>query len=133
MAADSTAGETNFPNLVTVGEAGWEQTVVKSELPVVVNFWAPGCPHSEKLGPTFELLSHRFIGRMRFARVNVAENKGLAVRYGVVSVPSLMYFYEGRPYFSVIGEAPRHQLESEMNHILAQNKRCISRSSPWTA
>ena len=120
---------TDLANLVTVTSANWDAVVKQSELPVVVNFWAPWCPHSEKLAATFQSLSHRFIGRMKFGRVNTDENKDLAARYGIMSVPTLLYFYQGRPYFQVIGDAPKHQLESEMDHILAQHKRCLSRSS----
>ncbi len=120
---------TDLVNLVTVSSANWDAVVKISELPVVVNFWAPWCPHSEKLAPTFQSLSHRFMGRMKFARVNTDENKDLTTRYGIMSVPTLLYFYQGRPYFQVIGDAPKHQLESEMDHILAQHKRCLSRSS----
>jgi thioredoxin 1 len=116
-------------NLVTVSSANWDAVVKTSELPVVVNFWAPWCPHSEKLTATFQSLSQRFVGRMKFARVNTDENKDLAARFGIMSVPTLLYFYQGRPYFQVIGDAPKHQLESEMDHILAQHKRCLSRSS----
>ncbi len=120
---------TDLVNLITVSPANWDAVVKGSELPVVVNFWAPWCPHSEKLAATFQSLSHRFMGRMKFARVNTDENKDLAARYGIMSVPTLLYLYQGRPYFQVIGDAPKHQLESEMDHILAQHKRCLSRSS----
>ncbi len=129
MSSELPVGGTDLVNLVTVTQANWDAVVKQSELPVVVNFWAPWCPHSEKLGPTFQHLSNRFIGRMKFARVNTEENKELAARFGIMSVPTLLYFYPGRPYFMVIGDAPKHQLESEMDHILAQHKRCSSRSS----
>jgi thioredoxin 1 len=129
MSDDLTAEGTDLVNLVTASTANWDSVVKESPLPVVVNFWAPWCPHSEKFSSTFQFLSHRFIGRMKFARVNTDENKELAARYGIMSVPTLLYFYQGRPYFGVIGDAPKHQLESEMDHILAQHKRCLSRSS----
>lgn len=129
MSEEAKSSESDLPNLTTANEASWENLVIQSEIPVVVNFWAAGCSHCEKFSPTFEMLSHRFINRMKFVRVDVDQQKDLANRYGILSVPSLLYFYQGRPYFSVIGEAPRHQLEAEMRHILAQHKRCSSRSS----
>lgn len=133
MTEQSAAGQSDSVNLVTATNANWDGILAEtSALPFIVNFWAPGCPNSEKLATTFELLSHRFIGRMKFARVNVGESKDLAARYGIVSTPTLVYFFQGRPYFSVVGDAPKHQLESEMNHILAQNKRCLARSTPLT-
>ena len=129
MASEFSMEGIDLANLFTVTSDNWDTVVKQSELPVVVNFWAPWCPHSEKLTATFQSLSHRFIGRMKFARVNTDENKDLAGRYGIMSVPALLYFYQSRPFFQVIGDAPKHQLESEMDHILAQHKRCLSRSS----
>lgn len=129
MSSELSSEGTDLVNLLTLTAANWDAVVKGSEIPVVVNFWAPWCSHSQKLAATFQSLSHRFIGRMKFARVNTDENKDLAARYGIMSVPTLLYFYQGRPYFQVIGDAPKHQLESEMDHILAQHKRCLSRSS----
>jgi thioredoxin-like negative regulator of GroEL len=117
-------------NLKNVTEATWDAIVTTSELPVVVNFFGPACEHSQKLGPVFGALSHRFVNKMRFAKVDVAAERGLAARYAVTSTPTLLFFVSGRPYFMTIGDAPKHQLESELDHILAQNKRCVARSTP---
>jgi thioredoxin-like negative regulator of GroEL len=117
-------------NLKNVSEATWDAVVTQSELPVVVNFFGPGCEHSQKLGPVFGALSHRFVNKMRFAKVDVAAERGLAARYAVLSTPTLLFFVSGRPYFMAIGDAPKHQLESELDHILAQSKRCMARSTP---
>jgi thioredoxin-like negative regulator of GroEL len=116
-------------NLKTATEANWNEVVVQSELPVAVNFFGPACEHSQKLTPVFASLSHRYINKMRFAKVDAAAERGLATRYGVQSTPTLLFFASGRPYFMVIGEAPKHQFESELDHILAQHKRCMARSS----
>ncbi len=132
MTADSPMEGIDLVNLTTASSANWDSVVNAGDLPCVVNFWAPGCPHSEKLSATFQSLSHRFAGRMKFARVNIEECKDLAARYGIMSVPTLLYFIQGRPYFMVIGDAPKHQLESEMEHIRAQHKRCLSRSTGRT-
>lgn len=129
MAFESSAEGTDLVNLVTASSDNWDAVIKGTEHPVVVKFWAPGCPHSEKLAGTFQALSHRFIGRMKFARVNIEQCEDIATKYGIMSVPTLLYFYQGRPYFMVIGDAPKHQLESEMDHILAQHKRCSSRST----
>ncbi len=132
MAEESTEEQSDHVNLVTVTQTGWEKLIGDSELPIVVNFWSSSCANSEKLASTFELLSHRFIGRMKFARVNMEQNKDFVAQFGIHSTPTLIYFYQGRSYFSVIGDAPKHQLESEMNHIVAQPKRCLNRSTPWS-
>jgi thioredoxin 1 len=116
-------------NLKTATEANWNETVLQSPLPVVVNFSTAACEHSQKLAPVFASLSHRFINKMRFAKVDAVAERALVARYGVQSTPTLLFFVSGRPYFMVIGEAPKHQFESEMDHILAQAKRCMARSS----
>ncbi len=117
-------------NLKSATEATWDALVLGSDLPVAVNFSAAACEHSQKLAPVFASLSHRFVNKMRFVKVDIAAQRGLATRYGVQSTPTLLFFAQGRPYFMVIGEAPKHQFESELDHILAQNKRCVARSSP---
>lgn len=116
-------------NLKTATASNWDALVIGSELPVVVNFSAPTCEHSQKLAPVFASLSHRYGNKMRFANVDVVSQRELASRYGVHSTPTLLFFMQGRPYFMVIGEAPKHQFESELDHILAQHKRCLARSS----
>jgi thioredoxin 1 len=117
-------------NLKNVTEGTWDAIVAQSELPVVVNFFGPTCEHSEKLAPVFGALSHRFVNKMRFAKVDVTAERGLVARFGVASTPTLLFFTSGRPYFMTIGDAPKHQLESELDHILAQQKRCVARSTP---
>ncbi len=121
----------DLPNLKHASAHNWEEVALKADLPVVVCFWSSSCPHSEKLDLNFSTLSHKFHNRMRFVKVNVEENHDLAARYGVTGTPTLLYLAQGRPYFMVMGEAPKHQLESEMDHILAQAKRCLSRSTPF--
>ena len=119
-------------NLKSATEANWDALVLGSDTPVAVNFFASACEHSEKLAPVFASLSHRYVNKMRFVKVDVAAQHGLAVRYGIQSTPTLLFFAQGRPYFMTIGEAPKHQFESELDHILAQHKRCVARSSPLT-
>jgi thioredoxin 1 len=119
-------------NLKVATDANWEALVVTSEHPVVVNFSRAECEHSQKLAPVFASLSHRYVNKMRFARVDCSAQRGLVARYGIQSTPTLLFFVQGRPYFMVIGEAPKHQFESELDHILAQHKRCVARSSPLT-
>lgn len=121
---------TELVNLKTATAATWEGLVIQADVPVVVNFFKEGCEHSQKLAPVFASLSHRYVNKMRFAKVDAAAEPGLVTRYAVQSTPTLLFFAAGRPYFMVIGEAPKHQLESELDHILAQHKRCLARSSP---
>jgi thioredoxin 1 len=116
-------------NLKTATEGNWNEVVLQSDLPVVAGFFGPACEHSQKLAPVFASLSHRYINKMRFAKVDASTERGLVTRYGVQSTPTLLFFVSGRPYFMVIGEAPKHQFESELDHILAQHKRCLARSS----
>jgi len=123
-------GDAELVNLKIGTESNWDTLVLKSELPVVANFSTAACEHSQKLAPVFASLSHRFVNKMRFVRVDAAAEAGLVARYGIQSTPTLVFLFQGRPYFTVIGEAPKHQFESEMDHILAQHKRCLARSSP---
>ena len=86
-----------------VTDESFERDVVRSQLPIVVDFWAPWCRPCEAVVPVFEQLAAAHSGRVLFARVNIEEHPAAAARYGVLSLPTAILFDAGEPRETVVG------------------------------
>ena len=86
---------------VTTGT--WDAEVLKSDVPVVVDFWAPWCGPCRMVGPEIDKLAVRGAGAVKFVKVNVDENGEIASRYGVMSIPTIIKFVGGEVSAQVIG------------------------------
>ena len=103
---------------IKVDESSFEKEVLKSELPVMVDFWAVWCGPCKVLGPIVEELSEQYTGKLKVCKVDVDENNSLASRYGVMSIPTLKFFKAGKLVGEIIGAAPKTALETEIKKHL---------------
>lgn len=85
----------------------WDKEVIKSDLPVFVDFWAEWCGPCRMVGPAVEQISKTMEGKIKVAKVNVDENQEIAMRYGIQSIPSLILFKNGQEIGRTIGAAPK--------------------------
>lgn len=90
-----TASAVSSNLLVVTSAAYFDAEVLKSELPVVVDFWATWCPPCRKMNPIVESLAGKFQGAIRFAKVDVDKNQELAGRFGIESIPTFVVIYKG--------------------------------------
>jgi|SRR6516164_4521362 thioredoxin 1 len=79
-------------NVVEFTSANWEEEVVKSDKPVLVDFWAPWCGPCRMLGPTVDRIADQFAGRVKVGKLNTDDNQDVAIRYGINGIPALLVF-----------------------------------------
>lgn len=98
--------------------SNFEQEVLKSKEPVLVDFWAPWCSPCKMLGPTIEALAAEYAGRVKVAKVNVDDNQELAVRYGIRGIPTVMVFKDGEAKASLVGLRTKDELAKVLDKNL---------------
>jgi thioredoxin 1 len=101
-----------------VTDAGFEKVVLKSEVPVLVDFWAPWCGPCRMVAPVVEDLAQEYGGRVKFVKVNTDDNIETAVNYGIRSIPTLLVFKDGEPVSQVIGFRPKSELKNTLEAAL---------------
>jgi thioredoxin len=101
-----------------INERDFEGAVLKSITPTVVDFYADWCGPCRMVGPVIESLSQEYAGRANFAKVNTDENQGLAVRYEVMSIPTVMIFKNGSVAERIVGAAQAEVYRRKLNAVL---------------
>jgi thioredoxin 1 len=96
-------------NLVQFTDANFESEVLKSDAPVLVDFWAEWCGPCVRLGPTIAEIADELAGKAKIGKLNVDENPQVAMRYKVMSIPTVMVFKKGEIVRSLVGLQPKTQ------------------------
>jgi len=104
--------------IIDVTDANFDAEVLESETPVVVDFWAPWCGPCRVVSPILEQL-HNERDDLRVVKLNVDENQATAVRYEILSIPTMILFRNGQIAKKVIGAMPKARLEAELEPALA--------------
>jgi len=103
--------------VIEVTDATFEQEVLKSQTPVVVDFWAPGCPPCAAIAPVLEKLAGEMSDKARFVKVNAAQERATAAKYGIQAVPTLFIFKGGEIAESLIGFQSEDELRKRVANV----------------
>lgn len=98
--------------IVHTGDASFETDVLKSQLPVLVDYWAEWCGPCKMIAPILEEVAKSYEGKLKFAKVNVDQNAQLTQKYGIRSIPTLMLFKGGNVQAQKIGALSKSQLSA---------------------
>ena len=104
-------------NVFEATDANFEAEI-NSNLPVMVDFWAEWCGPCKKLGPVVEELAKDFQGKAKIMKLNVDENMETAQRFQVMSIPTLIFFKQGKAVDQVVGAVPKNVLETKLKSLL---------------
>lgn len=105
-------------NTINVTDSNFDSAVVKSSVPVLVDFWAPWCGPCVAIAPTLEQLAEEFKGRVTIAKMNVDENANTPSQFGVRSIPYLVIMKNGKVVDSAVGAVPKAKLVDMLNKAL---------------
>jgi thioredoxin 1 len=99
---------------IDVTETTFEQEVLQSKTPVLVDFWAEWCGPCHAVAPVLEKIAEERGDELKLVKVNIDEEQGLSVRYGVMSIPTMILFREGEPAAAAVGAQPKSALERSL-------------------
>jgi thioredoxin 1 len=103
--------------VIEATDATFEQEVLKSDLPVLVDFWAPGCPPCAALAPVLEKIAGEMSGQAKFVKVNAAQERTTAAKYRIQAVPTLFIFNGGEIADSVVGFQPDQEIRRRLSAV----------------
>jgi thioredoxin 1 len=98
-------------SIITLSDSSFEETVLKSKLPVLVDFWAEWCGPCKAIAPILDTLAKEYAGKITIGKLNVDQNQATPAKYGVRGIPTLIIFKEGKEQATKVGALSKAQLD----------------------
>jgi len=105
------------PNLLHVTDGDFDQHILKSDVPALVDFWAAWCGPCRTVGPVVEELAGEYAGKIKIAKMNVDENKATPGKYGIRGIPTLILFKDGQVVDQIVGAVPKSRIKDLLNKV----------------
>ncbi len=105
----------DFPE---VTDSTFEKEVLQSDIPVLIDFWAPWCGPCRMVAPVLEELAKDFSGQVKVMKLNVDNNPNTAQKYGIFSIPTILIFKGGQAAAQIVGAMPKKQYADKLNELL---------------
>ncbi len=106
--------------VLVVDKKNFDEEVLRSDIPVMVDFWAVWCVPCRMIAPIVERLAQRYAGKLKVAKLDVDENQELAIRYQVMSIPTLLFFRNGQVVDRIIGAVGEQAIIQKIEALLNQ-------------
>lgn len=119
-------------SVLEVNAGDWEREILKSDTLVLVDFWHEQCPWCIRLNPIYSEVSEEYKNKVKFVKLNVLashENRQIAVKYGIMGTPTLIFFCDGRPIETVTGFQPKERLKQLVDDVIDKYRECIEKST----
>ena len=104
--------------IISLSDSTFDEEIKSSDQPVLVDFWAEWCGPCKMIAPTLEDISQDYAGRLKVAKLNVDDAPGVAMRFNVQSIPTLILFKDGEPSLRIVGAKGKGQLLQEIDPFL---------------
>ena len=105
-------------NYVEINDANFEQEVLKSDMPVLVDFWAEWCAPCRIIEPLVDELAQQYSGKVKIGKIDVDQNPQSSMNYGIRSIPTLLFFKEGKAVDQLLGAVPKKQIEEKITELI---------------
>ena len=103
---------------IVLEDGNFEKVVLQAKTPVLVDFWAQWCGPCRMVAPVVEELAREYEGRVSFGKVDVDQNPKIASQYGIMSIPTLLVFKDGKPITNIVGFRPKAELKQSLDAVL---------------
>ena len=105
--------------IIVISDSNFESEVVNSDVPVLIDFWAPWCGPCRAVAPMVEEISSSYEGKIKVGKLNVDENQSTTMKFGIRSIPTLIMFKGGEAVDQIIGAVPKGEIEKVVEKSLA--------------
>ena len=105
---------------LNLSDQSFDNEVLKSPVPVLVDFWAPWCGHCRMLAPIIEEIAKEYNGKVKVAKLNTDENPAVAAKFRISAIPALLFFRSGQVVDQLVGVHPKPEIKTLLEKILSQ-------------